>query len=199
MNRKLYNDTVKRSLDIMTAATGIVLLSPLFALIALVLFVRNPGRCVIFTQMRPGEGGRPFKIYKFRSMRDAYDAEGKLLPDEQRLPEHGSFLRRSGLDELPQLWNVLCGEMSIVGPRPLLPCDLDRAPSGHSISLRHSVRPGITGWVQVNGRNAIPWSRKFELDEWYVRHMCLRLDLCIILRTFGVMLTKERNVQRGQS
>lgn len=191
MTRKIYNDIVKRTLDVLAATAGMVVLSPVFAGIALSLLVRHPKGKIIFTQERPGKDGHNFKIYKFRSMRDLYDSRGNIVPDEARISGPGSLLRRSGLDELPQLWNVIRGEMSIVGPRPLLPRDLSRA-SGRDLSLRHSVRPGITGWVQVNGRNSIPWERKFELDEWYVRNMSLSVDATIVARTFRAMLPSSK-------
>lgn len=183
---KIYNSIVKRILDILASGTGLVALSPVFAGIALMLYIRCPKSRIFIRQERPGVGGRPFGIYKFRSMRDEYDAKGNLLPDEARISGPGSFLRRSGLDELPQLWNVFCGQMSIVGPRPLLPRDLENAPAN---TRRHDVRPGITGWVQVNGRNSIPWERKFELDDWYVEHQSLGLDMKIVARTFGAAIS----------
>jgi lipopolysaccharide/colanic/teichoic acid biosynthesis glycosyltransferase len=194
MTRNIYNDIIKRSLDVLAAATGMLVLSPVFAGIALTLFVRHPKGKIIFTQERPGKDGRSFIIYKFRSMRNLYDSHGNIMPDEARISGPGSLLRRSGLDELPQLWNVLRGEMSIVGPRPLLPHDLSRA-SGRALSLRHSVRPGITGWVQVNGRNSIPWERKFELDEWYVRHISFAVDASIVMRTFRAMLPSSQKIK----
>lgn len=182
---KLYNSIIKRALDVVASATGIVVLSPVFAGIALTLWARrrSGGGSIIITQERPGLNGVPFRLYKFRSMRDEYDSEGHLLPDEARTSGPGSVLRRSGLDELPQLWNVLRGEMSMVGPRPLLQRDLDME-AGRSYELRHSVRPGLTGWVQVNGRNSIPWDEKFRLDDWYVRNQSFLLDSQIVLRTF---------------
>lgn len=167
-----------------------IVLSPLFAGIALGLFLRKPKGRIIFTQERPGLGGRPFRIYKFRSMRDEYDEQGNLLPDEARVSGPGSFLRRSGLDELPQLWNVMRGEMSIVGPRPLLPRDLTNIPPDAG-KLRETVRPGITGWVQVNGRNSIPWDRKFALDDWYVQNQSFGLDFRIVLRTFNAVVPRR--------
>lgn len=187
---RFYNDVVKRALDLLASGAGMVVLSPLFAGIALWLCLRRPYGPVIFTQERPGVGGRPFRIYKFRSMRDEYDAQGNLLPDEARVSGSGSFLRRSGLDELPQLWNVIRGEMSIVGPRPLLPRDLEQI-SPEARKLRETVRPGITGWVQVNGRNSIPWERKFALDDWYVENQSFGLDLRIVLCTFNAIVPRR--------
>lgn len=194
---KLYNKIFKRILDVIASAGGLVLLSPVYGAIALTLLLQRNGESIIISQERPGLNGVPFKIYKFRSMRDEYDEEGHLLPDEARTSGPGSILRRSGLDELPQLWNVLKGEMSIVGPRPLLQRDFDIEP-GRSYDLRHSVRPGLTGWVQVNGRNSIPWNEKFRLDDWYVRNQSFLLDTKIVLLTFrpawlGFLGSKKKN------
>lgn len=179
---------VKGEMDIFGAAAGLVLCAPLFALIALLVKVGSPGP-VFFRQVRPGLHGRPFVIYKFRTMREACDESGNPLPDEKRLTRLGKWLRNTSLDELPELFNVLKGEMSLVGPRPLLMEYLDCYTSEQA--RRHEVKPGITGWAQVNGRNAITWEEKFKLDVWYVDNWSLWLDLKIILLTIWKILTRE--------
>jgi lipopolysaccharide/colanic/teichoic acid biosynthesis glycosyltransferase len=144
---------------------------------------------VFFGQMRPGLGGKPFRLWKFRTMTDARDAQGRPLSDEQRLTRFGKFLRATSLDELPELWNVLKGDMSLVGPRPLL---MEYLPLyTPEQARRHEVRPGITGWAQVNGRNAISWEEKFALDIWYVDHRSIALDMAILLRTFSQVLRQS--------
>ncbi len=164
----------KRAVDVAGAALALLLFSPLLA--AIVVGVRRSvGKPVLFRQTRPGFMGKPFDMIKFRTMRDACDAAGKPLPDDARLTRFGSFLRKSSLDELPELWNVLKGDMSLVGPRPLLMQYLDRYTPEQA--RRHEVKPGLTGWAQINGRNAISWEKKFELDVWYVDHQSLALDL----------------------
>lgn len=180
--------TLKRSLDISVALAGLILLSPM--LLLLVLLVRMKlGSPVLFRQQRPGRQGKPFLLLKFRTMTDSRDADGMLLPDEQRLTRLGQLLRNTSLDELPELWNVLRGEMSLVGPRPLLMQYLDHYTPEQA--RRHDVRPGITGWAQVNGRNAISWDKKFELDVWYVENQSLWLDLRILwLTVWNVLLRK---------
>jgi sugar transferase EpsL len=170
----------KYLLDRVCAAIGLLLLSPILASLA-VLVRWKLGSPVFFRGQRPGYNGIPFALVKFRSMTDARDAEGHLLPDDQRLPPIGRLLRRSSMDELPELWNVLRGEMSLVGPRPLLMEYLPRYTAEQA--RRHEVRPGITGWAQVNGRNAISWEEKFKLDIWYVDHCSLWLDLKILALT----------------
>ncbi|MET0659708.1 MAG: sugar transferase [Steroidobacteraceae bacterium] len=172
----------------MISFTAIVLLAPL--LIAVAVLVRlGLGSPVLFTQVRPGLHERPFRMIKFRSMTDVRDSSGQLLPDEQRLTAFGRFLRASSLDELPELWNVLLGNMSIVGPRPLL---MEYLPMySQEQRRRHETRPGITGWAQVNGRNAIRWEQKFELDVWYVDNCSLVLDAKIILLTIWRVLRRE--------
>ena len=166
----------------------LIVLSPLMAVLAVLVRVKL-GKPVFFTQERPGLHGRIFRLIKFRSMRDAYDHEGKLLPDEQRLTSFGRFLRSSSLDELPELFNVLKGEMSLVGPRPLLVVYLDRYTSDQA--RRHNVLPGITGWAQVNGRNALSWEDKFKLDVWYVDHQSLWLDIRILFLTLWKAIKRE--------
>ena len=179
---------LKRLLDIVGALLGLLLLSPVFLGITLAVR-RRMGPPALFSQLRAGLGGRPFRLYKFRSMTDARDGDGSLLPDADRLTPLGIFLRRTSLDELPQLWNVLCGAMSLVGPRPLL---LEYVPLyDERQRKRLSVRPGITGWAQINGRNALTWEEKFELDVWYVEHRSLRLDLKILAATAWKVLRRE--------
>lgn len=163
-------------------------LVPVLLLITLLVAVFL-GRPVIFSQERAGYKGRPFTLYKFRSMTNARDRHGSLLPDEQRLTAFGRFLRASSLDELPELWNVLRGEMSIIGPRPLLVSYLPRYNTEQA--RRHDVLPGITGWAQVNGRNNVSWEIKFELDVWYVDHWSVSLDIAILFRTLVKVFTRE--------
>jgi sugar transferase EpsL len=172
--------SLKRLLDVLGAALGLVLCAPLLLAVA-VLIRLNMGTGVLFRQQRPGLRGKPFFILKFKTMREAYDKQGKALPDSKRLTPVGKFLRASSLDELPGLVNVLRGEMSFVGPRPLLMAYLERYTPEQA--RRHEVRPGITGWAQVNGRNAIAWEEKFKLDVWYVDNQSLRLDLIILWKT----------------
>jgi sugar transferase EpsL len=171
---------MKRLFDLLVTSIGIVVLIPIFLLVAgtVALFL---GRPVLFKQQRPGLHERPFTIYKFRTMRDARTVSGELLPDERRLTRFGRFLRTTSLDEIPELINVIKGEMSLVGPRPLLMEYLDLYTPEQA--RRHDVRPGITGWAQVNGRNAISWEQKFEYDVWYVDHHSLGLDLKILFLT----------------
>jgi sugar transferase EpsL len=178
---------MKRTLDILVAAIGLVVACPLVLLLMLFIYWRM-GRPVFFRQLRPGLGGRPFQLLKLRSMVDAYDSFGNLLPDSERLDGLGRFLRRSSLDELPQLWNVLVGDMSLVGPRPLL---LEYLPLySPEQGRRHDVRPGITGWAQVNGRNAISWQHRLALDVWYVDHQSIYLDIKIIIMTVGRVFSR---------
>lgn len=179
---------MKRLLDIAGASLGLVLLSPLLLIVALAVGLML-GRPVIFSQLRPGLHGKPFRMYKFRSMTNERDELGNLLPDSQRLTAFGRLMRGSSLDELPELWNVVKGDMSLVGPRPLL---LEYLPLySTEQALRHEVRPGITGWAQVNGRNAITWDQKFQLDVWYVRNRSLILDLQILWMTLVKVLRRD--------
>lgn len=171
---------MKRLLDIFSAATALLLLSPLF-LVLFILVRLKLGSPVLFRQQRPGLNGRLFGMIKFRSMTNAVDADGRPLSDAERLTPFGALLRSTSLDELPELWNVLKGDMSLVGPRPLLPEYLDLYTPEQA--KRHLVRPGITGWAQVNGRNAISWEQKFELDLWYVEHQSFWLDIKILMLT----------------
>ena len=177
----------KRALDIMGSAAGLLVLSPVM-LWAACRLRREMGRA-IFRQERAGLGGRPFYLYKFRSMTDERDANGGLLPDEKRLTDFGRWLRSTSIDELPQLWNVLRGDMSIVGPRPLL---MEYVPLySEEQRVRLGAPPGITGWAQINGRNAISWPEKFALDAWYVKHASLALDIRIIFSTIKKALARE--------
>lgn len=183
-----YQNYGKRALDLGVTLPLLIMLSPL--LILLVVLVRLMlGPHVFFCQRRPGMTGTPFRLIKFRTMIDALDEHGNLLPDERRLTPFGRFLRSTSLDELPELINVLKGEMSLVGPRPLLMQYLDRYTPEQM--RRHEVKPGITGWAQVNGRNAISWEQKFKLDVWYVDHQSLWLDMKIMALTLGKILRRE--------
>ncbi len=183
-----YRQRGKRMLDVLGAATGLVLTVPVQAAAA-VAVRRRLGSPVLFRQDRPGLGGRPFSLVKLRTMRDAVDESGRVLPDGARLTPLGRRLRAWSIDELPELWNVLRGEMSLVGPRPLLMEYLDRYTPEQA--RRHEVRPGITGWVQVSGRNALSWEEKFELDVWYVDHVSLGLDLMILWRTVRAVVARD--------
>ncbi len=187
---------MKRKLDLMVAVCLLVLLCPVMLVVA-VLIRWQMGAPVVFGQERPGLYGRPFKIYKFRSMTDARDSAGNLLPDAHRLTGFGQFLRRFSLDELPQLFNVLKGELSLVGPRPLL---MEYLPLySKEQARRHDVRPGITGWAQVNGRNAISWEDKFKYDVWYVDHQSFWLDLKILWLTALKVVSSEGVSQTGHA
>ncbi len=187
---------IKRTIDIVGSAAGLILLSPLMAIISLLIW-RQMGRPVLFSQTRPGLGGKPFKMIKFRTMRDAVDRLGNPLPDAERLTRLGRFLRSSSLDELPELWNVLKGEMSLVGPRPLL---MEYLPLySQEQARRHEVRPGVTGWAQVNGRNAIDWEEKFALDVWYVDHQSTPLDLKILALTLAKVIRRDGISASGEA
>ncbi|MFP4312581.1 MAG: sugar transferase [Nitriliruptoraceae bacterium] len=175
-------------MDVVLSTVGLVLLAPVFAVLAWRVR-RELGRPVLFRQPRPGRFGEVFELRKFRTMTEERDAEGALLPDEQRLPPFGRWLRSTSLDELPELWNVLRGEMSLVGPRPLLVAYLDHYTPEQA--RRHEVRPGITGWAQVHGRNDLSWPEKLAQDVWYVDHRSIGLDLRILLRTLVVMLRRD--------
>lgn len=180
MTRPTSYAPVKRLLDITVSTLALTLLLPVLAITALVVR-QHLGTPVLFRQVRPGFNGKPFEMIKFRTMRDAVDADGQPLSDAERLTPLGRFLRSTSLDELPGLWNVLKGDMSLVGPRPLLMDYLPLYTSGQS--RRHEVRPGVTGWAQVNGRNAISWEQKFALDVWYVDNRSLWLDIKILAMT----------------
>jgi sugar transferase EpsL len=187
---------LKRVFDVVVSATALVVLAPVMGLIALAVW-RTMGRPVLFRQARPGLHGKPFVMYKFRTMRDLRDAEGNLLPDEARLTPFGRWLRATSLDELPELVNVLRGEMSLVGPRPLLMEYLDRYTPEQA--RRHEVKPGITGWAQIHGRNNLSWDERFKLDVWYVDNWSLWLDLKILWRTLWMVLRREGISAQGHA
>jgi lipopolysaccharide/colanic/teichoic acid biosynthesis glycosyltransferase len=187
---------VKRIFDLGLVLPALIVFAPLLLLLAWLVRTKL-GSPVIFTQVRPGLGGRPFTIYKFRTMTDARDANGKLLPDEQRLTRFGLFLRSTSLDELPEFLNILKGEMSLVGPRPLLMQYLPRYSAEQM--RRHDALPGITGLAQVNGRNALTWPKKFELDVWYVDHRSLWLDIKILWLTFWTVIKRDGINQPGHT
>jgi sugar transferase EpsL len=186
----------KRLLDVATASLGLVLLGPVLVLLALLIRLKL-GSPVLFCQQRPGLNGKPFTMIKFRTMTDARNADGTLRSDQERLTAFGSWLRASSLDELPELLNVLRGTMSIVGPRPLLMAYLPLY--NERQRRRHEVRPGITGWAQINGRNAITWDEKFELDVWYVENQSLGLDAKIILLTFARVFARSGIKAAGEA
>ncbi|MBO0614352.1 sugar transferase [Thiothrix fructosivorans] len=187
---------MKRTTDFIAALCLLILFSPILLVVAL-LVSRKLGSPVLFSQVRPGLYGKPFRMIKFRTMTDARDANGELLPDSIRLTAFGKFLRSSSLDELPGLWNVLKGDMSLVGPRPLLMEYLPRYTPQQA--RRHAVRPGITGWAQVNGRNAISWNQKFKLDVWYVDNQSFWLDLKILLLTVKKVFVREGISAEGEA
>ena len=190
------SDAAKRLLDVAAAAAGLVATGPVLLAAMAVVRVRM-GSPVLFRQQRPGLGGRPFEVLKLRTMRDAADRDGRPLPDAERLTRLGRLLRSTSVDELPQLWNVLRGDMSLVGPRPLL---MEYLPLySAEQARRHEVRPGITGWAQVNGRNAVSWDERFAMDVWYVDHRSLRLDLAILLRTLLKVVRREGVTQQGSA
>lgn len=187
---------IKRILDITIASTALILLSPVYLIVAHKV-KKNLGSPVLFRQVRPGLHGKPFEMIKFRTMKDALDAEGKPLPDSERLTPFGKMLRATSLDEMPELWNVIKGDMSIVGPRPLL---MEYLPLyNEQQAKRHNVRPGITGYAQVNGRNAISWEKKFELDTWYVENQSLWLDFKIMLKTIKKVIAKDDISAEGEA
>ncbi|MDU4031671.1 sugar transferase [Acinetobacter sp.] len=179
---------LKRLLDIIIASIALILLSPLYAFVAYKV-KKNLGSPVLFRQVRPGLHGKPFEMIKFRTMKDAVDEQGNPLPDSERLTPFGQMLRSSSLDEMPELWNVIKGDMSIVGPRPLL---MEYLPLySPEQAKRHDVRPGMTGHAQVNGRNAIGWEEKFKLDTWYVENQSIWLDFKIMFKTVHKVLAKD--------
>ena len=185
---------LKRALDVTGAAVALAVGAPVIAGVAALVW-HDIGRPVLFRQKRPGRDGAPFDFVKFRTMRDAVDASGRPLPDAERLTRIGAWLRATSLDELPELWSVLRGDMSLVGPRPLLMKYLDRySPEQRR---RHDVKPGITGWAQVNGRNAPDWDTKLAYDIWYVDHWSLAVDLRILVRTVGAVLRRDGITHAG--
>ena len=187
---------LKRAFDIAASASALVVLSPVLAITAYKV-KKELGSPVLFRQTRPGLHGRPFEMIKFRTMKDATDKEGNALPDSERLTEFGKKLRASSLDELPELWNVLKGDMSLVGPRPLL---MEYLPLySAEQAKRHNVRPGVTGYAQVNGRNSLSWEDKFKLDTWYVEHQSLWLDMKILLKTVKKVIIKDGISAEGEA
>ena len=187
---------IKRILDIAIASTALILLSPVYFIVAHKV-KKNLGSPVLFRQVRPGLHGKPFEMVKFRTMKDALDLDGNPLPDSERLTAFGKMLRATSLDEMPELWNVIKGDMSIVGPRPLL---MEYLPLyNREQAKRHNVRPGITGHAQVNGRNAISWEKKFELDTWYVENQSLWLDFKIMLKTVKKVIAKDDISAEGEA
>ena len=187
---------LKRFLDIIIASIALILLSPLYFYVAHKV-KKNLGSPVLFRQVRPGLHGKPFEMIKFRSMKDAVDAQGNPLPDSERLTPFGKMLRSTSLDEMPELWNVIKGDMSIVGPRPLL---MEYLPLyNQEQAKRHLVRPGMTGHAQVNGRNAISWEEKFKLDTWYVENQSVWLDFKIMLKTVKKVLAKDDINEAGEA
>lgn len=187
---------LKRAFDIVASTSALVVLSPVLAITAYKV-KKELGSPVLFRQTRPGLHGKPFEMIKFRTMKDATDKEGNALPDSERLTEFGKKLRASSLDELPELWNVLKGDMSLVGPRPLL---MEYLPLYNAEQAkRHNVRPGVTGYAQVNGRNSLSWEDKFKLDTWYVEHQSLWLDMKILLKTVKKVIIKDGISAEGEA
>ncbi|ENA1806051.1 sugar transferase [Flavobacterium psychrophilum] len=184
----MYKLFIKQIIDFLVSLVAVVILTPLLLIITIGLFFANNGKPFFF-QLRPGKNGKIFKIIKFKTMNEAKDAQGNLLSDAERLTPIGKFVRKTSLDEIPQLLNVLNGDMSLIGPRPLLPQYLHLY--NNFQNRRHEVKPGITGWAQVNGRNAISWDKKFELDVWYVDHISFLVDLEIVVKTFLKVVKKE--------
>ena len=193
----MYKHFLKRVLDFVIALTALAVIWPLLAVVALWLHFANRGAGAFFTQERPGKDGKIFKVLKFKTMTDARDACGKLLPDAQRLTRVGRFVRSTSLDELPQLVNVLKGDMALIGPRPLLVQYLPLYSPRQA--RRHEVRPGITGWAQCHGRNAISWREKFELDVWYVDHVSFWTDLRVVFLTIKSVITHDGISAEGQA
>ncbi len=192
---KIYKDFFKRAIDIAASGGVLLVLSVPLAAVTLWLHFANRGAGAFFMQERPGLNGKTFKVIKFKTMTDERDESGNLLPDAQRLTRIGKFVRSTSIDELPQLWNVLKGDMSLIGPRPLL---VKYLPLYTPVQARrHEVRPGITGWAQCHGRNAISWQKKFELDVWYVDNISLRTDLQVIWLTVRKVLKREGISQQG--
>ncbi len=192
----MYRRFGKRLLDLLITLPALLVLAPLLAILALLVRVKL-GAPILFRQSRPGRMGQPFTLFKFRTMTDARTADGQWLPDAERLTKLGRYLRSISLDELPELINVLTGEMSLVGPRPLLLQYLDRYTPEQA--RRHEVRPGLSGWAQINGRNAITWEQKFELDVWYVDHVSFRLDVKIMALTVWKIITRDGINEPGQA
>lgn len=194
---KNYQNWIKRMIDLLMSFIAIMIASPVFILIIVFLYFANRPTGPFFMQLRPGKKGKIFKVIKFKTMNDKRDSSGNLLPDEVRLTKTGQFIRSTSLDELPQLINVLKGDMSLIGPRPLLVQYLPLYSTEQA--RRHDVRPGITGWAQVNGRNAISWQKKFELDVWYVDHLSFWLDVKILFLTLKKVFKREGINQTGEA
>ena len=186
---------IKRLCDIAASTIGLMVLAPVIALVAFQIF-RKLGSPIFFRQVRPGKDGKPFQMVKFRTMRDVTNENGDLLPDSERITPFGNFLRNSSLDELPELWNVLKGDMSLIGPRPLLMEYLEYYSDDQA--RRMEIKPGVTGWAQVNGRNAISWEQKFQYDVWYVDHQSLWLDIKIIWLTVKKVLVRDGVSPQGE-
>ena len=193
----MYSHFLKRILDFLIVFCVLVTIWPILLLLIIWLHFANKGAGVFFTQERPGKNGKIFKVIKFKTMTDECDANGDLLPDEQRLTKVGKFIRSTSVDELPQLINVLRGDMALIGPRHLLPKYLPLY--NKEQARRHEVRPGITGWAQVNGRNAISWTKKFELDVWYVDHCSFSLDMQIAFATIRKVFIREGISREGEA
>lgn len=193
----LYSIHIKRIIDFLISLSALLFIWPILLIIIIFLKFANKGAGVFFTQERPGLGGKIFRVYKFKTMNDEKDANGNLLPDAERLTRVGRFVRSTSIDELPQLFNVLKGDMALIGPRPLLPQYLKLYTPEQA--RRHNVRPGITGWAQVNGRNAISWKKKFELDVWYVDNCSPMLDMKIVALTVKKVFVREGISQEGEA
>ena len=192
----MYKNFIKPAIDFVLALVGFLFLSPVFVLVTIGLFFANDGKPFFF-QLRPGKNGKIFKIIKFKTMTDKKDENGNLLPDADRLTKIGSFVRKTSLDEIPQLLNVIKGDMSLVGPRPLLPKYLELYNDFQR--RRNEVKPGITGWAQVNGRNSISWEKKFEYDVWYVDNVSFLLDIKILILTVSKVVKSEGINEQGQA
>ena len=192
----MYKNFIKPVIDFVLALVGFLFLSPVFVLVTIGLFFANDGKPFFF-QLRPGKNGKIFKIIKFKTMTDKKDGNGNLLPDADRLTKIGSFVRKTSLDEIPQLLNVIKGDMSLVGPRPLLPKYLELYNDFQR--RRNEVKPGITGWAQVNGRNSISWEKKFEYDVWYVDNVSFLLDIKILIMTILKVVKSEGINEQGQA
>lgn len=193
----MYKHGLKRLIDFSIALVAVIILAPIFLVVTIWLHLANKGAGAFFFQERPGLNGRIFKVMKYKTMTDERDFMGELLPDEQRLTKVGRFVRSTSLDELPQLFNVLKGDMALIGPRPLLPQYLPLYSKEQM--RRHEVRPGITGWAQCHGRNAISWKQKFEYDVWYVDHLSWLVDFKIIFITIGAVLRRSGISQEGNA
>ncbi len=192
----MYKHFIKRILDLVITLIGVALLFPVFVIVCILLMINNQGQPFFF-QLRPGLKCKIFKIVKFKTMTYAKDADGNLLPDSERMTKIGNLVRKTSLDELPQLWSVLKGDMSLIGPRPLLPEYLPLY--NNEQKKRHHVKPGITGWAQINGRNAISWQQKFEYDVWYVNNMSFLTDVSIFFRTFAKVFKSEGINRNGEA